>query len=44
MVVADDADLEVPGAGEVRLDERDRVVAERLVERGPVLGRSVGQA
>ena len=31
-VVADDRDLEVAGAGEVRLDEGERVVAERQLE------------
>ena len=43
VVVADDADLEVAGAGEIGLGEGDRVVAERLVERGRVLVGAVGE-
>src|SRR4029079_775372 len=43
VVVADDADLEVAGALDVRLREGDRVQSERLLERGRVLVRAVGE-
>ena len=41
VVVADDADLEIAGARQVRLDEGDAVVAERLLEGGRQLPRLV---
>ncbi len=43
-VVAEDRDLEVASAGQVRLGEGERVVAERSLERGVDLGRRRGPA
>ena len=42
-VVAEDRDLEVAGAAQVRLGEGERVVAERRLERGVDLGGVVDQ-
>ena len=42
-LVAEDGHLEVPGAGEVALDEREVVEAERLVEGRRPLRRGVGE-